>query len=76
MREFVISQEAADIITRDNLSEWRDYLQAELDEWRANPKDELNPNGVWMHPEDVVGNEKYIRACNLLIRAFGGDVNA
>lgn len=28
----------------------------------------------WLHPEDVVGNMKYIAACNLIIRAFGGNV--
>ena len=72
-RKFEIPQEAADAITKANLQEWRDYLQSELDEWRANPKDELNPDGVWMHPEDVVGNDKFIRACNLIINAFGGE---
>lgn len=71
---FTISQEAADLITRDNLIEWRDYLQSELDQWEANPKNEMNPDGYWLHPEDVVGNKKYIAACNLLIKAFGGEL--
>ena len=71
---FTISQEAADSITRDNLIEWRDYLQSELDQWEANPKNEMNPDGYWLHPEDVVGNKKYIAACNLLIKAFGGEL--
>ena len=70
---FLIPQEAADAITKANLADWRNYLQSELDKWRANPKDELNPDGYWLHPEDVVSNEKYIRACNMLINAFGGE---
>jgi hypothetical protein len=69
---FEIPQEAADSITVANLTEWRDYLQSELNQWEANPQSEDNPNGFWMHPEDVVGNKKYIAACNLLIKAFGG----
>jgi hypothetical protein len=64
--------EAADAITAANLKEWRDYLQSELDQWKANPKNEMNPEGYWMHPDDVVGNMKYIAACDLLIHAFGG----
>ena len=69
---FEIPQEAADSITVANLTEWRDYLQSELDQWEANPRNEMNPNGYWMHPEDVVGNKKYIAALNLIIKAFGG----
>jgi hypothetical protein len=67
-----ISQDTADSITKDNLKQWRTYLQSELDQWSANPKNELNPDGVWMHPDDVVGNTKYIMACTLIIDAFGG----
>ena len=73
MSNFTISQEAADAITVANLIEWRDYLQSELDAWEENPKNEMNPDGYWLHPEDVVGNKKYIAACNLIIKAFGGD---
>lgn len=72
MANLEISHETADAITRDNLKDWRDYLQSELDKWEANPKNEMNPDGYWMHPEDVVGNKKYIAACNLIIHAFGG----
>ena len=70
--KFKISQESADQITVDNLTQWRKYLQSELDQWAANPKNEMNPGGVWMHPDDVVGNTKYIMACTLIIDAFGG----
>ena len=70
--KFKMSQESADQITVDNLKQWRNYLQSELDQWAANPKNEMNPDGVWMHPDDVVGNTKYIMACTLIIDAFGG----
>jgi hypothetical protein len=67
-----IPYEIAHGITRETLIDSRDYLQSELDQWEANPKDELNPDGYWLHPEDVVNNMKYIRAMNLLIDYFGG----
>lgn len=69
---FEIPQEAADAITVANIKDWRDYLQSELDQWTANPRNEMNPDGYWLHPEDVTNNYKYIAACNLLISAFGG----
>jgi hypothetical protein len=47
-------------------------MQSELDQWNANPKDELNPDGYWLHPDDVVNNMKLIRAMNLLIGYYGG----
>jgi hypothetical protein len=68
-----IPYDVASGITKATLVDWRNYLQSELDHWEANPKDELNPDGYWLHPDDVVGNKKYIRACNLLIEAFGGE---
>ncbi len=74
MTQFNIPQEAADAITIANVKEWRDYLQEELDQWEANPKNELNPDGYWMHPEDIVNNKKYITACNIIIESFGGEV--
>lgn len=73
MKELSIPFEVADGITRANLIECRNYLQSELDQWEANPKDELNPTGYWLHPEDVVNNMKYVRAMNVLIGYFGGE---
>ena len=35
-------------------------------------KDALNPDGFWMHPDDVVNNGTLIRAMNLLIGYYGG----
>jgi hypothetical protein len=61
-------------ITRLTLTDARDYCQSELDQWTANPKDEDNPDGYWMHPEDVVNNMKYIRQMNSILEYFGGEL--
>lgn len=72
MTMLAIPHEVADGITVANLTDWRNYLRSELEQWEANPRNEMNPDGYWLHPEDVVNNKKYIAACNLLIDAFGG----
>ena len=64
--------ETADRITLLNLKEYRGYLTNELKEWRKNPRTEDNPDGVWMHPEDVSGNSIAITSLNLIIKHFGG----
>ena len=63
--------ETADRITLLNLKEYRSYLTKELTDWRKNPRTEDNPDGVWLHPEDVTGNTVAINALNLLIKHFG-----
>ena len=63
--------ETADRITLLNLKEYRSYLTKELTAWRKNPRTEDNPDGVWLHPEDVTGNTVAINALNLLIKHFG-----
>ena len=64
--------ETADRITLLNLKEYKSYLTNELTAWRKNPRTEDNPDGVWLHPEDVTGNTVTINALNLLIKHFGG----
>jgi hypothetical protein len=64
--------DTADRITLLNLKEYRSYLTKELAAWRKNPRTEDNPDGVWLHPEDVTGNTVTINALNLLIKHFGG----
>jgi hypothetical protein len=59
-------------ITLAALIDSRDYLQSELEQWQENPKDELNPDGYWMHPEDVVYNTELISAMNVVIKYYGG----
>jgi hypothetical protein len=65
-----IDGETSDRITVLNLIDYRDYLKKELKLWKKNPKTETNPNGYWMHPEDVSGNIQKIEALNLIIKDF------
>ena len=72
-KKLEIPFEVADGITKINLIECRNYLQSELDQWNANPKTEDNPDGYWLHPEDVVNNMNLIRSMNVVIGYFGGE---
>lgn len=65
-----IDGETADRITALNLKDYRAYLKKELKEWKKNPRTDDNPNGHWMHPEDVSGNILRIEALNLIINDF------
>jgi hypothetical protein len=69
-----IDMETANNITRLNLTEYRDMMQSDLDQWNANPKDEDNPDGYWMHPEDVVHAMKQIKRINKVLNDFGGEL--
>jgi hypothetical protein len=62
--------EAADRITVLNLKEYRSYLKKEINDWKKNPKTEDNPNGYWLHPEDVGINLRVIEALNLVIKQY------
>jgi hypothetical protein len=73
MKNLEIPFEVADGITRVNLIESRNYLKSELEQWHENPRDENNPTGYWMHPDDIVKNSKLIRAMDLIIDYYGGD---
>ena len=66
--------ETCNNITRLTLTEYRDYLISELDQWNSNPKTEENPDGYWMHPEDVTGNMIRIKRLNLVLDDFGGEL--
>ena len=63
--------EAADRITVLNLKEQRSYLKKELTDWKKNPRSETNPDGYWLHPEDVAGNTRLVEALNTVIKYFG-----
>ncbi len=65
-----LDSEAADRITVLNLKEYRGYLKKELSDWKKNPKTEDNPNGYWLHPEDVTLNIRVIEALNTVIKQF------
>jgi len=63
--------DAADHITVLTLKEQRAYLKKELAEWKKNPRSEDNPDGYWLHPDDVSGNEIMIHHLNAVIKYFG-----
>ena len=69
-KQLTIDSETADRITVLNLQDYRAYLKKELAEWKKNPRTEDNPDGVWLHPEDVTGNIHRIEALNLIIKDF------
>ncbi len=62
--------EAADRITVLNLKEYRGYLKKALNDWKKNPRTDENPNGYWLHPEDVSNNIRVIEALNLVIKQY------
>ena len=66
-----LDSEAADRITLLNLKEYRSYLKKELSDWKKNPRSETNPDGYWLHPEDVAGNTRLVEALNTVIKYFG-----
>lgn len=65
-----IDGDTADRITALNLKDYRAYLKKELAEWKKNPKTDENPDGYWLHAEDVSGNIRRIEALNLIIKDF------
>lgn len=65
-----IDGETADRITALTLRDYRAYLKKELKQWKANPKTDENPNGYWLHPEDVAGNIRAISALDLIISHY------
>ena len=70
-RQLTIDGETADRITVLNLQDYRAYLKKELKHWKKNPKTDSNPDGYWLHPEDVTDNILSIEALNLIIKHFG-----
>lgn len=66
-----LDSDAADRITVLNLMECRTYLKKELSDWKKNPRSETNPDGYWLHPEDVAGNTLLVEAMNTVIKYFG-----
>ncbi len=67
-----IPWEVADQITLTSLQDHRAYLKKELKQWNANPKSPSNPDGVWMHPEDVIKNQQIIHHMTEIIEYYGG----
>lgn len=65
-----IDGETADRITSLNLKDYRAGLKKELAQWKKNPRSDVNPDGYWLHPSDVVGNIRTIEALNMIIEHF------
>jgi hypothetical protein len=65
-----IDGETADRITSLNLKDYRANLKNELKKWKKNPKTKNNPDGYWLHPEDVANNIRRIEALDLIINDF------
>ena len=61
-----IDMDTASNITRLTLTEWRDYLQSEIDNHVE--------NGAWLHPEDLPLNRNYIYCINTILEAYGGEL--
>lgn len=61
-----IDMETAANITRLTLTEWRDYLQTEID-------DHVH-YGAWLHPEDLPKHREYIYCVDTLLGAYGGEL--
>ena len=64
--------DTADRITVLALKEHRTFLKKELTDWKKNPRSDANPDGYWLHPEDVSGNEIMIHHLDAVIKHFGG----
>ena len=72
MEKIELDAEVADGITLCNLKNCRAYLKKELAQWKKNPMSDTNPDGQWLHPEDVSGNEIMIHHLDAVIKYFGG----
>jgi hypothetical protein len=70
MAKFEIDAETADRITYLNLREYQTYLQSELDQWRANPRTDANPDGFWLHPDDVVDHIRVIDSIEVVCKQY------
>jgi hypothetical protein len=72
MKKIELDAEVADGITLCNLKNCRAFLKKELAQYKKNPRSDANPNGYWLHPEDVVYNMQTIAALDVIIDYFGG----
>lgn len=70
MLKLEIDMETANRITLLTLKDYRKYLKSELAQWKKNPKTDTNPNGYWLHPEDVTGNIQLISALDAVINCY------
>ncbi len=67
MKKIKISMDVADQISLASLKDYRKYLKKELKEHKK------NPDTFYVHPDDLVGNQRRIEALNLIIKDYGGE---
>jgi hypothetical protein len=71
MKMLGINYETADLITRLNLTDARDYMKSELKKYNDTMETE---NPYWMHPDDVVNNQILIKQIDNILNYYGGEL--
>jgi hypothetical protein len=68
MKKFTLDYEVVDGITRGNLIDVRDNLQADIEAYANTGKDAM---GHYIHPEDAITNLEYLTAVKKVLKYFG-----
>ena len=68
MKQFTLDYEVVDGITKGNLIDVRDNLQADIEAFANTGKDAM---GYHIHPEDAIANLEYLAAVNKVLKYFG-----
>ena len=71
MKLLGIDYETADMITRLNLTDARDYMKKELKQFYDTQETE---NPYWLHPDDVVNNQLLIKQIDNILNYYGGEL--
>ena len=71
MKQLGINYETADLITRLNLTEARDSMKNELEQYHDTMETE---NPYWLHPDDVVNNQILIKQIDNILNYYGGEL--
>ena len=71
MKMLGINYETADLITRLNLTDARDYMKSELKKYNDTMETE---NPYWMHADDVVNNQILIKQIDNILNYYGGEL--
>jgi hypothetical protein len=71
MKQLGINYETADLITRLNLTEARDYMKSELKKYNDTMETE---NPYWLHADDVVNNQILIKQIDNILNYYGGEL--
>ena len=71
MKMLGINYETADLITRLNLTDARDYMKSELKKYNDTMETE---NPYWLHADDVVNNQILIKQIDNILNYYGGEL--